>query len=174
MFWGGLRGSLSMALALSLPIALEERQFIIVMVFGVVLFTLIVQGLSISKLISWLKLADNRNDIFKYEMTQGQLIACNTAIEELEKIFKNGEIAENIYNMTKKHLLTEKEIYSKEMADHYETSKELVNEQQIFIEKFLIETKKDKINYLYLHGTISEEVHHSLESAFNEEMETNN
>jgi monovalent cation:H+ antiporter, CPA1 family len=42
---GGLRGALSMALALSLPAAFPQRQLLITMVFSVVLFTIIIQGL---------------------------------------------------------------------------------------------------------------------------------
>ncbi len=46
LWWGGLRGSVSIALALSVPASLSGRQEIIDIVFGVVLFTLLVQGLS--------------------------------------------------------------------------------------------------------------------------------
>ena len=41
LFWGGLRGALVMALALSLPLNFPEREAIINMTFGVVLFTLL-------------------------------------------------------------------------------------------------------------------------------------
>lgn len=46
LWWGGLRGSVSIALALSVPVVLDGRQDIIDTVFGVVLFTLLVQGLT--------------------------------------------------------------------------------------------------------------------------------
>lgn len=46
LWWGGLRGSVSIALALSVPAALSGREAIIDIVFGVVLFTLLVQGLT--------------------------------------------------------------------------------------------------------------------------------
>jgi CPA1 family monovalent cation:H+ antiporter len=44
---GGLRGALSMALALSLPSGLPERELLITMVFSAVVFTLVVQGLAV-------------------------------------------------------------------------------------------------------------------------------
>jgi len=56
LVWGGLRGALSMALALSLPKTMPERPLILAMVFGVVLFSLIVQGLSIPALLKKLGL----------------------------------------------------------------------------------------------------------------------
>jgi CPA1 family monovalent cation:H+ antiporter len=42
--WGGLRGALTAALALALPTDMPGRELLIAMAFGVVLFTLIVQG----------------------------------------------------------------------------------------------------------------------------------
>jgi len=51
LFWGGLRGALVMALALSLPLDFPEREKIINMTFGVVLFTLLVPGLTIEPLL---------------------------------------------------------------------------------------------------------------------------
>jgi len=44
VFWAGLRGAVSVALVLSLPAGLPDRPLIGSIVFGVVLFTLIVQG----------------------------------------------------------------------------------------------------------------------------------
>jgi CPA1 family monovalent cation:H+ antiporter len=44
---GGLRGALSMALALSLPSGLADRELLVTMVFSAVVFTLVVQGLAV-------------------------------------------------------------------------------------------------------------------------------
>ncbi|HEY9679325.1 MAG TPA: sodium:proton antiporter [Drouetiella sp.] len=55
MFWGGLRGALVMALALSLPLNFAERDAIINTAFGVVLFTLLVPGLTMEPLLRLLK-----------------------------------------------------------------------------------------------------------------------
>ncbi len=57
MFWGGLRGALVMALALSLPLAFPDREAIINMTFGVVLFTLLVPGLTMEPLVRFLGMA---------------------------------------------------------------------------------------------------------------------
>ncbi len=44
MFWGGQRGAVSLALALSLPANLPQRDALLAMTFGVVLFTSLVQA----------------------------------------------------------------------------------------------------------------------------------
>ncbi|MDH5445256.1 MAG: sodium:proton antiporter [Gammaproteobacteria bacterium] len=50
MTWGGLRGGISVALALSLP-AGEAREIILAITYAVVLFSILVQGLSIGPLL---------------------------------------------------------------------------------------------------------------------------
>jgi CPA1 family monovalent cation:H+ antiporter len=44
--WGGLRGGISVALALSLPSG-AEKDVILVVTYGVVIFSIIVQGLTV-------------------------------------------------------------------------------------------------------------------------------
>ena len=51
--WGGLRGGISVALALSLP-EVAEKSALLAATYAVVLFTLIVQGLSLRAVIKWL------------------------------------------------------------------------------------------------------------------------
>ena len=47
LLWAGLRGALSMALALALPYSLPTRSTLVAATYAVVLFTLLVQGLSL-------------------------------------------------------------------------------------------------------------------------------
>lgn len=49
MAWGGLRGGISIALALSLPVEMNRSLFVTV-TYGVVVFSIIVQGLTVGKL----------------------------------------------------------------------------------------------------------------------------
>jgi len=51
LWWGGLRGALALALALSLPPSLEWRNEIVVAAFGVVVFSVVVQGLTMPPLL---------------------------------------------------------------------------------------------------------------------------
>jgi len=51
LFWGGLRGSIPIALLLGLPSDMPYRQELVVAGFGVVLFSLVVQGITVKPLL---------------------------------------------------------------------------------------------------------------------------
>ncbi len=56
MIWGGLRGAVALAAALSIPASIPERPVVLLMTFGVVIFTVLAQGLTIRPLAVWLGL----------------------------------------------------------------------------------------------------------------------
>ena len=57
LFWGGFRGALALALALTVPPNVPERGAIILTAFAVVAFSILVQGLTMPWLIKRLQLA---------------------------------------------------------------------------------------------------------------------
>jgi CPA1 family monovalent cation:H+ antiporter len=83
LLWGGLRGSVSIALALSVPAILPDREEIIATVFGVVLFTLLVQGLTIQPLLEKLNLLGNQPLHQQYLETLARLAALKRVLQQL-------------------------------------------------------------------------------------------
>jgi CPA1 family monovalent cation:H+ antiporter len=59
--WGGLRGALALALALSLPSTSPYREQILNLTFGVVIFSILIQGLTLKPVLKLLKLANGDN-----------------------------------------------------------------------------------------------------------------
>jgi CPA1 family monovalent cation:H+ antiporter len=51
LFWGGLRGALALALALSLPAEVSQRESIIAVSFAVVACSIFVQGLTMKPML---------------------------------------------------------------------------------------------------------------------------
>jgi len=58
LVWAGLRGAVSLAAALSLPGNVANHDLLVILTFGVVLFTLLAQGLTIAPLLRRLGLAE--------------------------------------------------------------------------------------------------------------------
>ncbi|MDE1906213.1 MAG: sodium:proton antiporter [Rhodospirillales bacterium] len=56
LWWGGLRGALALALALSLPQGLQMRNQVLIATFGVVVFSVVAQGLTMPALLKVLKI----------------------------------------------------------------------------------------------------------------------
>ncbi len=56
LFWGGMRGALGLALALSLPGTIAYRTQIVLAAFGVVAFSVVVQGITMPLLLKRLKI----------------------------------------------------------------------------------------------------------------------
>ena len=95
LFWGGLRGAISLALALSLPLALAERELLRVMTFGVVLFTLLAQGTTMQLLMKRLGLGVAPALELEYERRHGRLIAAQAAFRRIEEMFQA-----NLFSLT--------------------------------------------------------------------------
>lgn len=92
-FWGGLRGAISLALALSLPVGLADRELLRVMAFGVVLFTLLGQGTTMQVLMRKLGLAKQSEEELEYERRHGRLIAARSAHDRLKQMYHEGTIS---------------------------------------------------------------------------------
>ncbi|MEA5537191.1 Na+/H+ antiporter [Crocosphaera sp. XPORK-15E] len=92
LWWGGLRGSVSIALALSVPVSLVGREEIIDTVFGVVLFTLLIQGLSTQWVLKKLDLIGDQP--LRQEYTE--LLARRTAIQRVLDYLKELDISPDI------------------------------------------------------------------------------
>jgi CPA1 family monovalent cation:H+ antiporter len=58
--WGGLRGALSMVLALGVSSQLAERQLVVDLTFGVVLLTILVQGPTMTSVLRWANAIEKR------------------------------------------------------------------------------------------------------------------
>lgn len=97
LFLGNIKGSLSMALALSLPSTLSGRSQLIALVFGSVLLSLLGQGVSLPWLVKRLQLSSVSASGQEIEELQAQLIAAKAAIDELESLLKSGVLPKAVY-----------------------------------------------------------------------------
>jgi CPA1 family monovalent cation:H+ antiporter len=88
MFWGGLRGAIALAIVLSLP-PFAYRDVFVALVMGAVLFTLLVQGLSIEPLVRRLGL-DRPLVADRLARLEGDYTAKHRALDRLPDLLASG------------------------------------------------------------------------------------
>ena len=83
MMWGNIKGSLTMALVISLPVGLPYRNELITIAFGVVLLSLLVQGLTLGSWVKWLRLGSVSGLRQRFERQQLKVIGSRAAQAEV-------------------------------------------------------------------------------------------
>ena len=101
--WGGIHGSIPIALALGLP-AIDQRDYIVSLVFGVVFLSLTVQGLTMAPLIRILGVAARDKATEEYESTVARSVLLKRAIEDLTRRKGEGRISGAIHKQLSKEL----------------------------------------------------------------------
>lgn len=91
--WGGLRGSLSMVLVLGLPQGLPHRDLLVTMTFGVVIVSILVQGLTMGPLLRFFKLVGVRPAEGEYDRLKGQARGAAAALNELGVMEREGVLS---------------------------------------------------------------------------------
>jgi CPA1 family monovalent cation:H+ antiporter len=97
LFWGGLRGAISLALALSLPADMPDRRELQAMAFGVVLFTLLAQGTTIQFLLERLGLTKRSPQWVSRERRLGRLFATRAGLRRLEELHREGLLPDRMW-----------------------------------------------------------------------------
>jgi Na+:H+ antiporter len=106
--WGDLRGAISLALALSLPISLGSgRDLLLVMTFGVVLFTLLVQSTTMAPLIRWLKIITRNEAEVEYELQHARLTAMRSAVARLDRLHNDGMLSSHTWEKLLRFITTQ-------------------------------------------------------------------
>jgi CPA1 family monovalent cation:H+ antiporter len=95
LVWGGLHGSISIALALSLPQTFPHRSLLLTMTFGVVAFSLVVQGLTMKPLLGWLRLSGEVAS--EYERFKARQLANAAARKELDSLRASSQVSHNVH-----------------------------------------------------------------------------
>jgi Na+/H+ antiporter len=97
--WAGLRGAVSLAAALALPLTTDagdpfpDRQLVIYLAFCVILATLVLQGLTLPLLIRLLGLEDD--GLAAKEETKARIYAAEAALGRLEELAGNDWVRED-------------------------------------------------------------------------------
>jgi CPA1 family monovalent cation:H+ antiporter len=102
LFWGGLRGAIALTLAISLPADLgPERETVIQMTFGVVLFSILGQGFSMDRLLKRLEVITVSEGQVEYERRNARALAERAGFDRIKKLSEIGIISKHTWDHLK-------------------------------------------------------------------------
>lgn len=161
MFWGGLRGAISLALALTIgrnlfgaTIATEMQ----VMTFGVVLFTILVQGATIERLIDRLGLVQRRPQAIERQRRQALVYARQAGRRELNRLHNEGFLYADMWQSMSDVYDEEIEDARRAMRDHLEAYPELEQEMYLRARTDLLKAERNAISDAAARALIPREV----------------
>jgi len=163
IYWGGLRGAISLALAISLPVSIgPAREEIQAMAFGVVLFTLLVQGLSMKPLINKMKIIQRNDAQEEYKRRHARSIMAKVSYERLEELHKSGLISAHIWELMSKPIKQHADALSESEAEALHADPTVEDEVIATAMREMLASQKSSLNMLLRDGIISEETYSDL------------
>ncbi|KTD19574.1 cation:proton antiporter [Legionella londiniensis] len=159
MFWGGLRGAVSLAIVLGLT-NIPEQPLLIDLVAGAVLFTLFVQGLSIERLIQWLGLTKIPlvDQLMKLD---AQIITQKEAIKRLAQLKKEGLLSTRLANEFMHRNITELKSTEQALLELQRQKLDRKKQEQ-FILSHLIVAEIKALHHWFALSFISENAYRNL------------
>ncbi|HEX2979576.1 MAG TPA: Na+/H+ antiporter [Anaerolineaceae bacterium] len=162
MFWGGLRGAISLALALSLSANLENRVQLQVMAFGVVLFSILAEGLTMKPLIHRLGLLPERGGEVEFERTHARLVALRAAQNRLRRLRDQGLFSEYSWQALAPFLKHRSDQLTEDVRRVLQSDPGLHQEELKDAWRELLRTERSTLTDLFRDNTISEDVYNEL------------
>lgn len=160
--WGGLRGGVAMVLALGLPETVPGRDTLVVLTYGVVLLSLVVNGLTMAPLLRRLGLARKEEDWQAHETARGALQAANAALAELEKMQRQRLV----HPVVIEHLREEydEQIHAAEqrLETLHQERADLREEELRSARRHLLLVEKTRVMDAFRTGALSQDAHDRL------------
>lgn len=170
--WAGLRGAISMVLVLSLPADFAHRQLLINMTFGVVVLSIIVQGLSMAPLLRRLGITGNKDEYQeRYEQVRGRLSAVYAALAALGEMRRAREIPGDVIDQLERDYQARAGEAEQEIAKlRAQTSRFQEEEHQQALRRAII-VEKDALNEALQKGAIGAEAFEHLVAEVNARLD---
>jgi Na+:H+ antiporter len=171
MFWGGLRGAVPLALVFSLPENLPHRLLIIQITLGVVIFTLLVQGGTISKMLSIFKL--DRASLFKrFSKNHALLLTYKHGMKKLKELAATWdfppETVEQLKNKYKKKI-KDQNLKLNNIVENKDEEKHALR-RSIWTQALRVE--RNSLRELFESGFIRENLFRGLDFCMDQQLET--
>ena len=165
LFWGGLRGAITLALALSLPeegIFVAERGRLQAMAFGVVLFTLLVQGFSMDWLMKRLKLIVRSPAQDEYESRHARFVAGRARYDYLRRRNQEGMISEHTWQKLSSLMKKQNDVLMDEVKQVMTSEPDVEAEEFDTAYREALRAQRTALTGLLRDGVITDEIYSQL------------
>jgi monovalent cation/hydrogen antiporter len=163
--WSGMRGAVSLAAALAIPLETDtgapfpDRGLIIFLAFSVVVFTLVVQGLSLPFVIRVLGIEDD--DLEAREEAEARLRAAEAALARLEELAEEDWTREDTLERTRGLYQFRSDRFAQRL-DGTEGDVEEQSQQYQRLRRELLGAERDAVLELRRQGVIADDVMHRV------------
>jgi CPA1 family monovalent cation:H+ antiporter len=171
LFWGGLRGAISLALVMSLPATFPDRELLRVMTLGVVVFTLLAQGTTMSPLVRRLGLVQQEEGEREYERGRGRLLAAQAARQRLRHLHDSGLITAAVWEQLSGEL-------EARIQERLEAQRALLRQRPTLQTQALADARQEGLRAeraalmtLLAEGLLSEEVYEELTTEVDRQLD---
>lgn len=163
LFWGGLRGAIALALALTIPASFgPERETLIAMAFGVVLFSIIVQGLSMDRLLQRLGVVRQSEGQLEYERRRARAMALQAGYDYLRELRSQGLISAHTWETLQPVLRERINVLTTAVKDVLHEIPELETNELKTARQEMLRAQRDALGSMRRSGLISEIVYEQM------------
>lgn len=168
--WAGLRGAVSLAAGLSLPGGLPGRDLLLTLTFGIVLFTLLVQGLSIRAVMERLGLVAEEASRHDFELTLGRLRATEAAAHEIASLRRDDGIDEHLAQRLEEQYRHERRELRKRLDTMYHGNTSLEQQHELETMRRLLRVQREAVRDAHVRGLISQTALRELAAEIDRDM----
>ncbi|MDD3270301.1 MAG: Na+/H+ antiporter [Syntrophomonadaceae bacterium] len=172
LFWGGLRGAIPMALVLGLGQSFPERNQLVLLTFGVVLFSLLAQGLSIKTLLQRLGLGKKRSIKSEYGRLSSEILAGESVLEELAKLRNRKTLSDQVYETLAGEYSQHLDNMGKEIESLRSSEPQLLRTQEIEARILALMVEKSVLKEAERNGLLEEEDLQQLVSRIDRDLDS--
>ncbi|WP_425499818.1 Na+/H+ antiporter [Natrinema caseinilyticum] len=164
LVWGGLHASIPIALVLGLPATTASgapfpfREELRAMVFGVAAFSLVVQGLTMGRLLDRLDVIRRSEAEELYETLVGRARMVDSALEAADELHDNNRLPGDVYDDFRAEYGREKEALQEAISELLSEHPEIRREELLIGERQVLKREKSAIMDAMRTGVIGDEV----------------
>jgi CPA1 family monovalent cation:H+ antiporter len=173
VFWGGPRGAIALALALSLPASLgESRSMLLALTFGVVLFTILVQSLTTEGLLRHLKVIERSEARLEYERRHARALAARAGYEHLQRMHRDGLITTPTWDRLRRPTRERLEALTTAVREAMAGAPEMEIQELSMARREALRAQRAMLGRLRREGILSDESHADLIAEVDLSLET--